>query len=323
MTLGDFNAVLINTLDTPNKHLQEFLDHIIKGGKGLRPKLVLLCAQYGIHNKIEAQQVAAAIELIHLASLVHDDILDGANIRRNHPALHHLCGTIPAVLVGDYLFATAFNLLSKDKNKILNEVTKAIRSMCTGEIEQLMEGSSNTVSDLKSYYRYIGQKTAILISTACRCGSMVGCLKQSHQDLLALFGWHLGLAYQIIDDFLDLYGTSEEIGKSCYQDLRQGLLTLPVLRFLELTKKTSNWKEKIRRGLSQVEIKKLIGETKKLRCDHYTLEIAQNHISEALSALEKLPFNPVKDELAMIVKKISKPVENYSTCNLDLLDNTV
>ncbi|NLW07032.1 MAG: polyprenyl synthetase family protein, partial [Clostridia bacterium] len=267
MTIPEIEKVLAEAISTPDPCLQELLNHVLKGGKGMRPSLVFTCAQFGRHDALEVQRTAVAIELVHLASLIHDDIMDGAETRRNRPALHCLYGNLPAVLAGDYLFATAFSLLTKGKKAILYTVTEAIRSMCSGEILQL----SASAPDINAYYTYIGQKTAALFSAACRCGSILGHLKRQQQDCLARFGWHLGLTYQIIDDFLDLFGCAEKMNKPCRQDLRRGLYTLPVIRFLQLSPDAPQWQKNIERGLQVDEIEKLSILARKLGCDRYTV----------------------------------------------------
>jgi geranylgeranyl pyrophosphate synthase len=301
---AEIKAVLNEAVATPDPRLQRLLNHALTGGKGLRPTLVLLCARFGIHDTLEARQVAVAIELIHLASLIHDDVLDGATVRRSLPALHCLYGTVPAVLTGDYLFATAFGLLARSKKAVLTTVTEAIRSMCCGEIQQLTAAGP----DINSYFTYIGQKTAALFSAACRCGGILCRLKRPQQNYLARFGWHLGLAYQIIDDYLDLFGSAARMGKPNRQDLARGILTLPVLRFLELSPEAAPWQEKINRGLTAVEIEELTAAARQLKCDEYTAATAGEQITLALEALDKLPANPVQEELALLAARTLDPL---------------
>ncbi|CEP66329.1 Terpenoid synthase [Moorella glycerini] len=305
MTQAEIKAVLTQAVATPNPLLQQLLNHALTGGKGLRPTLVLLCARFGMHDTLEVRQVAVAIELIHLASLIHDDVLDGATVRRNLPALHYLYGTVPAVLTGDYLFATAFGLLARSKKAVLTTVTEAIRSMCSGEIQQL----TVTGPDTKAYFTYIGQKTATLFSAACRCGGILCRLKRPQQDYLARFGWHLGLAYQIVDDYLDLFGSAAKMDKPNRQDLARGILTLPVLRFLELSPEAARWQEKISRGLTATETEELIAAARHLNCDEYTAAAAGEQIALALEALDKLPVNPVQEDLALLASRTLDPLE--------------
>ena len=329
MNLAETKRVLAEAIADPDPGMQELLDYALEGGKGLRPTLVLLCARLGIYDTVEAGRVAAAIELIHLASLVHDDILDGSALRRNRPSLYRRFGHLPAVLTGDYLFATAFGLLAKGKKAILSTVTEAIRAMCRGEIGQLRGGvppvpaGDSGSPDGKqppapgagepapgAYFAYIGQKTAALISAACRCGAILGRLKRTQQEALARFGWHLGLAYQIIDDYLDLFGSPEKMGKPCRQDLARGILTWPLLRFLSLSPEADVWREKIRQGLAEAEMEELLAAARSLGCDRDTAALAREQVTRALTALDRLPISPVQEELALLAARTLAPLED-------------
>lgn len=296
---------LFEAVATESLPLRQLLAHVLSGGKGLRPTLVRICAQFGPYDPAEVNRVAAAIELVHLASLIHDDILDGATVRRHRPTLHSLYGPIPAVLTGDYLFATAFGLLAQSPRAVLNIVTATIRTMCEGEIEQ------RSVSELteQAYLSHIGKKTASLISAACRCGGVLCHLKRSGQESLARFGWHLGLAYQMVDDLLDLLGRSEELGKPCRQDLSQGIITLPVLRFLELIPQADRWLEKISRGLTPEEMEEIIVAVRSSGCCQYARERAREQINFAFSALESLPVCPARNELAWLASRVLAKIE--------------
>lgn len=306
MVGSEIQAVLRQSLGNAEPTLNPILDHALPGGKGLRPTLVLLCARFGMHDTMEVRQVAAAIELIHLASLIHDDVLDGATIRRNLPALHCIYGTVPAILTGDYLFATAFNLLTESKKAVLKTVTEAIRSMCSGEIRQLTSGSPN----VEAYFNYIGQKTAVLFSAACRCGAILCGLKRSQQINLEHFGWHLGLAYQIIDDYLDLFGSPRLLGKPTRQDVTHGIITLPVLLFLERAPNAEDWRVKIQSGLKPAEIEELVRAARELNCDIDTANVAREQVTLALEALDRLPPNPVQEELVLLSLRILSPLNH-------------
>ncbi|MBC7325660.1 MAG: polyprenyl synthetase family protein, partial [Moorella sp. (in: Bacteria)] len=215
---------------------------------------------------------------------------------------------VPAVLTGDYLFATAFDLLARSKKAVLITVTGAIRSMCSGEIQQSIAGSP----DPAAYFNYIGQKTAALISAACRCGGILSRLKLSQQNCLARFGWHLGLAYQLVDDYLDLFGSVEKIGKPGRQDLARGLFTLPILRLLMVCPDAPRWQERIKSGLTAAEIEALVSAARHWECDIYTARAATEEIALALEELDKLPFNPVQEELALLASRILTPLGESS-----------
>ncbi|MGI9953052.1 polyprenyl synthetase family protein [Moorellaceae bacterium AZ2] len=288
------------TVATETPPVRQLLAHVLSGGKGLRPTLVRLCAQFGPHDPGEVNRVAAAIELVHVASLIHDDILDGATTRRHRPALHCLYGALPAVLVGDYLFATAFGLLAQGPRAALEAVTAAIRAMCAGEIQQRL---TSPITE-QAYFEFIGKKTAALISAACRCGGILAGLKPAQQEALACFGWHLGTAYQLMDDLLDLLGRPEEAGKPCRQDLSQGLITLPILRFLQFSSDEDLWLEKISRGLAPEEAEEIIEAARVQGCCEYARERAREQINMALANLTNLPSCPAEKELVWLAVQI-------------------
>jgi len=305
LALVNMDNIIAEAVSLPNDSLREILNYVLAGGKGLRPSLVVYCARFGAHHPQEVYRVAAAIELVHLASLIHDDVMDQADIRRGKPSLHRTFGTLPAVLTGDYLFATAFELLSKSRKTVLHTVTSAIRNMCSGEIQQLSR--QEAIIDL--YYSYIGQKTASLFQAACSCGSILARLKRSQQDCLARFGWHLGMAYQIIDDYLDIFAPPGKMNKPCHKDLEQGIFTLPVIYFLQQNSQAQIWQQRIEQGLKPSEKDELVAIMRKKGCDSYTASIARKEISLAVEAIGNMPPVVARYELETMVGKVLTPLE--------------
>lgn len=216
---------------TENPWSKEFAE-FLQGGKRLRPALVLLCGSLGNPDRHRLADTAAAVEFIHAASLVHDDIIDGSVTRRNRPTVFARWGTHRAVLYGDFLFARAFSLLAECGHpEVLANMTRAISLMCDGEIHQYSRLFDITLTEA-DYFAYIHKKTAYFLSACCMAGAQVGGLDQNLQGLLGSFGLQLGYAFQITDDLLDFYGTEQEAGKPVLQDLAEGCLTLPVIRLL-------------------------------------------------------------------------------------------
>ena len=210
-----------------------FAKVVTGGGKRLRPALVLLCGSFTSAPPAVLVDVACAVELIHAASLVHDDVIDHAQLRRGLPTVSAQGGDHQAVLYGDFLFARAFSLLTKPQTaQILESMTKAISLMCEGEIEManLLYNCDFTEAD---YYDYIYKKTAFFLSACCLAGTQAGKASQTVCNALAAFGLHLGYAFQLKDDLLDFTGKAEITGKPALQDLREGYLTLPVIKLLQ------------------------------------------------------------------------------------------
>jgi len=201
------------------------------GGKRLRPALVLLCAQACGSVSEQAVRLAAAVELVHSGSLLHDDVLDRSEMRRGTESAWRKWGISQAVLVGDYLAAAAYRYLSEhDDNDYLNVLAQTIGEMCEAELLSLERGDE---IDEQAYLQIIAGKTAALFSASCRLGAKVADAPDDVQSELAAFGHDLGLAFQITDDLLDLYGDAATLGKSVGQDQCRGMRTLAVIYALE------------------------------------------------------------------------------------------
>lgn len=204
-----------------------------KGGKRLRPALALLAG--GATGKISSSHVdlAVIVELIHVATLVHDDIMDGAELRRDQPTANAKWGNSLSVLLGDCLFAHALRLATNFSNTdVCRRIADAAAEVCSGEIIQTQRRYDLKLSTA-DYYRIIEMKTAALFSVACELGAFISEASPGVIGALKNFGGKVGIAYQIYDDCLDLAGTEEEAGKTLGTDLRKGKFTLPILLALQ------------------------------------------------------------------------------------------
>ncbi|MHB1419152.1 MAG: polyprenyl synthetase family protein [Bacillota bacterium] len=214
--------------------MHELASHLLlSGGKRLRPALVILTSSFGPADQRELVEVAVATELIHVASLIHDDIIDESNERRGRPSVNSMWGNHAAVLTGDYLFATAFNILSNCRQaRIIGLVTEAIRLMCEGEIEQAGQAHNCDLTEA-DYIGRVSKKTGSLISACCRAGAVLCGLSEDEIQKMGEYGLRLGCSFQIIDDVMDLASSSTILGKPAGADLAKGILTLPVLYLLQ------------------------------------------------------------------------------------------
>jgi len=214
--------------------MQNILEHIFSArGKRLRPILLLLCGSIGPLRSKTMIKAAAAVELIHTASLVHDDIIDKADVRRGKPSVNALWGNRAAVLAGDFLFARAFELIADCKNYELNRIlTVTIGIMCEGEIEQIRFAFDAHLKK-RQYLANIYRKTAALIEACCVIGGTLSGLKKTEVLKLKSYGKNLGMAFQITDDILDIAGEPLLTGKPVGSDLREGIITLPLIYVLE------------------------------------------------------------------------------------------
>lgn len=214
--------------------LKDSLTSLIKaGGKRLRPILTLLCGFAGEFDRRKLVPAAAAVEIIHTASLVHDDIIDGAEFRRGRKTLEKRKGRIHAIVAGDYLFARAFELLAASKEvDLINILTRSAIDLSLGELDGHLFRRKMSIKK-SDYFRLIGRKTASLFSAACCLGAQISGAPEREARLLASFGWFMGLAFQTYDDILDVIGNERILGKPAGSDLREGFLTLPYLIAME------------------------------------------------------------------------------------------
>ncbi|MPZ69492.1 MAG: polyprenyl synthetase family protein [Actinobacteria bacterium] len=214
---------------SPSALVAESSTHLIKaGGKRVRPALVLLSSRAGTPGLPQTDLAAAAIELVHLATLYHDDVIDESMTRRGVPTVHSKWGTDVAVLAGDYLFANGSTLGAEAGGEVPGILARAIAEVCEGQIvETSTVGDPNRSVD--EYMATIGGKTAALFRAGCELGAATSGANDGARRALVAFGEHLGLAFQIVDDLLDVLGDPKLTGKVPGTDLREGVFTLPVL----------------------------------------------------------------------------------------------
>jgi octaprenyl-diphosphate synthase len=274
---------------------------INSGGKRLRPALALLAG--GATGKITSGHVDVAVilELIHVATLVHDDIMDGAETRREQPTVNAKWGNSLSVLLGDCLFAHALRLSTAfANNEICRIVSSAAAEVCTGEIIQTQRRFDLNLS-LPDYYKIIEMKTAALFAAACELGAFTSEAGPEVIGALKTFGARLGTAYQIYDDVLDIAGDEAEVGKTLGTDLEKGKLTLPVLLLLQSSDDAR--RQRVRELLLHENLSGHEELTELLRTSGAmanAIEIACRMVAEARQALEPVPVNKYWTGLAAI-----------------------
>lgn len=234
--LAEVSVVMSEHLNNNHKEVNEICSELAAyKGKMLRPSLLLLSWK-SIHPESEIPQqvrvAAGVVELIHLATLVHDDVLDEADLRRGKQTINSLLGNEAAVMLGDFLLSSAFLLCSTIKNPELNLLLgRVTNTLCAGEVVQLTNRNNVDLS-LEQYYQIIHDKTASLISACCEMGAVIGGATQEQTATLVEFGELVGAAFQIKDDLLDLLGEREIVGKPTGRDLEKGKITLPIIYML-------------------------------------------------------------------------------------------
>ncbi len=246
ITLGDISEPVKNDLKALDRHLHAYLktdvpvidsifEHLIEGGgKRFRPLLVLLAASCGEGaEKDDVNRLAVAVEFIHTATLLHDDVVDQSDVRRGNRVAHHIWGAEPSVLSGDYLYSRAFSILVEIGHLgILKAISSATTSMARGEVLQLLR-SYSTATTVEEYIEVINGKTASLISGACRAAGYLAGFDGELVDALEAYGKNLGLSFQIIDDLLDYTAEGGVLGKTTGKDFLEGKVTLPIILLLQ------------------------------------------------------------------------------------------
>ena len=232
--LSRVEAVLKDHPPEQHEAINLAVDHLVSGGgKRLRPTLVLLSAHLCGAATDDAIMAAAAAEMLHTATLVHDDLIDGSLIRRGVETLNASWTPAATILTGDYVFARAAYLVARTNNiRLTQRFAETLMVICNGEIRQMFNGTLHKY-DLDEYERRIYAKTASLIALSAQAGPILANAPRVEEEALRKYGEHIGTAFQIVDDILDFVADEDTLGKPVGSDLRQGLTTLPVLLYLE------------------------------------------------------------------------------------------
>lgn len=218
-----------------NASLVAAIDYLVEsGGKRLRPTISLLATRFQQADQEKAIALSAAVEMLHTATLVHDDFIDNALLRRGHPTLNANWSPGATILTGDYMFARAANLVAETENvRIIKDFAGTLMVIVNGEFQQLFNGEHLAPPTREEYYQRIFAKTASLFAVCAESGAILAGLAEAQIKALSEYGRNLGLAFQIMDDILDFTGDEARLGKPVANDLRQGIVTLPALIFLD------------------------------------------------------------------------------------------
>lgn len=281
-------------------------DHLLSaGGKRLRPALVALCAKAagGLYNVERIVNVGAAIELIHMATLMHDDVIDQTDIRRGRATVNSFWGNKISVLSGDYLLSKAFLVLAGDADIDILK-TLASTSVAMSESEVLQAVCQRDVALWREHYFTIIQgKTAGFFASCCKSGAIIGSGGSEVQEALHAYGLQLGIAFQITDDLLDIAGSPSETGKALGTDLREGKFTLPVLLMLENApdQTRESLLETLRHEeISDGDIELVCDAAERTGAIQMTIDTAESYAQKAIQSLENLPDEEVKAQLKAV-----------------------
>ena len=274
-------------------------NHIIDGGgKRLRPALMLLSS--GLFAPINAQhhQLAAIVEFIHTATLLHDDVVDESALRRGKSTANHIFGNSASVLVGDFLYSRAFQMMVKLQNsRVMEVLSDATNVISEGEVLQLLNVHNADVTE-QEYLKVIRYKTAKLFEAAARLGAVINHACNDDENALALYGMHLGTAFQLVDDVLDLSGDVNQIGKNLGDDLSEGKPTLPLLYAMQKSVPSDAIiiRNAIRAG-GLTELASVLATVESTSACEYVMKLAKVESDTACDAIKHLPDSVYKQAL--------------------------
>jgi octaprenyl-diphosphate synthase len=300
------NRVIVAHMDSPVSLIPQLAAHIVAaGGKRLRPLLTLaaarLCGYPGRDGGARHVDLAACVEFIHTATLLHDDVVDESQLRRGLASANAVFGNKASVLVGDFLFARAFQLMVDDGSlRVLAILSKAAATIAEGEVLQLVTQNDLSTSE-ERYLEVIQGKTAALFAAACQVGAVVASRPEREETALAEYGMKLGIAFQLVDDALDYVADQATLGKTIGDDFREGKITLPVLAAYMAGDEVEKafWQRTVE-ALDQTDAD--LDHAMRLIANHgairVTLDRAQRFVQKAKAALLVFPDSPVRRALA-------------------------
>ena len=302
--LDQMNKILVNRLDSNVDLINQMSHYIISsGGKRIRPLLLLLRARATNYDGDYHYSMAVVIELIHTATLLHDDVVDQSTTRRGQETANELWGNAPSVLVGDFLYSRAFEIMVEPNSmEIMKILSKATNQISEGEVLQLLNIKNANVTQ-KEYYRVIERKTACLFKAACQIAGILSNSNQKVIEAMGKFGMHLGNAFQIIDDTLDYESDSNIIGKEVGDDLSEGKVTLPMIYALEKTTKSD--KKILTDAIQNADasnINQVVEILMNVNAFQYSRDIANKESNMALESIDILPSSKYKTALKLLCK---------------------
>ncbi|MBL3600175.1 MAG: octaprenyl diphosphate synthase [gamma proteobacterium endosymbiont of Lamellibrachia anaximandri] len=296
------NQTILSNLKSDVVLINQIGAYIVNsGGKRLRPQIVLLAAQACGYNGQDHIDLAAIIEFIHTATLLHDDVVDGSDLRRNQETANAVWGNEASVLVGDFLYSRSFEMMvSVGQMRVMDVLSHATNRIAEGEVLQLLN-CNNPETTEADYMEVIKRKTATLFEAGARLGGVITGASPEQEKAMADYGLHLGIAFQLVDDSLDYNSSNEDIGKNIGDDLAEGKPTLPLLQAIKVGSETQRKKlqEIIEKGgLDEIDfVMEAIRATDAIA---YTENMAQEEAQKAKAALEAIPPSPYRDALAAL-----------------------
>ena len=310
--LAQVEVQLHRLCQTDIADLDPLLDYALRsGGKRVRPALTLLAAEFHPHDRSRSLIMASAVELLHLATLIHDDTVDNAGLRRGKPTINKLYGNHVAVLLGDYLFATSATFVCDTQViRVIRRFSETIMELASGQLIEFFTTFDPTKAR-SLYNERIYRKTASLFCTSAESGAVLGNASEREVEALRRYGYNIGMAFQIVDDLLDVQGDTEEIGKPVGNDLLQGILTLPSIMLMERHPEDHPIDDlfaAIKRGDDAGEVDCLLNRSVDMITDAGIIAdcfaTIRDYCTSAAEALDELPDCPPRRSLLQMVDYI-------------------
>jgi octaprenyl-diphosphate synthase len=298
------NDLIIRRLASDVPLVEKIAQYIIEsGGKRLRPLLVLLSSQAVGYKGDEHLKLAAVIEFLHTATLLHDDVVDTSDLRRGRSTANARWGNAPSVLVGDFLYARAFEMMVELQSlRIMDVLSHATAVIAEGEVLQLMNVKNPDLSEDR-YMEVIHNKTAMLFEAASHTGALLAGASAGQERCLRNYGKHLGLAFQLVDDLLDYQGNAEEMGKNVGDDLAEGKTTLPLIH--AMSKGAPEEQQLIRQAIRKGgldDLPAILDIVRRTGALDYTMAKAREQASLAAACLDALPESGHKEALVLLTE---------------------
>ncbi|HEX2925951.1 MAG TPA: polyprenyl synthetase family protein [Ruminiclostridium sp.] len=286
--------------------MQAVADTVSAGGKRLRPALLILSSYFGKTKQDKLIQLASAIELLHTATLIHDDVLDKSQFRRNRETIYKKYGPDMAIYCGDFLYTKALLMLADivPVNR-LKIAARAVKTICEGEVDQYRDKYVMNLS-VPSYLKRISRKTAVLFSASCGLGALCANCSPLVSSTLSKLGFYYGVAFQLIDDARDFSFSDPQWGKPVYNDLSRGILTLPAIYACRTNSDIYKMVEEYWRAGedAQGKLEGIVTEIRSSGGMEYTGGYIQRYIQKALVQIEKLPQNEARDIFNDLISKL-------------------
>jgi octaprenyl-diphosphate synthase len=297
-------AAIARHLESEVGFISEVARYVLSsGGKRIRPVLLILCARLCNYSGERMYDLSAVIEFIHTATLLHDDVIDNASLRRGNPTVHALWGNEMAILIGDYLYSKAMALALADKDHlVMQTVSDVTVEMAKGQVIETLKQRDLGISEA-DYYRIIALKTASLFAASCTIGAVLGGITPTQRARVSTFGHHLGLAFQMADDTLDFVAPEAQLGKPVHNDLKEGKITLPIIVAMQ---RASTREARVivdylhSEDASDADLQQVIALLHKYETLQFTMARAQEHVTQAQQYLDDFAPSPVLETLHML-----------------------